>query len=250
MAERFRKPRDVSMSWGFCFFLFYRYKKLNMSLRLIPIILILLVSCTSQNETNNQEKKLTEAEKIAQAHGYDNWQNVSSFAFTFNVDRAEQHYECSWEWDLKTQNVVMMQDGQTIAFNTEALDSTSQKADESFINDKYWALFPFQLVWDTTALISDPIKAQAPISKTELNKIVLTYPIEGGYTPGDAYDIFYGDDYLIKEWVFRAGNSDEASLTNTFESYEDFNGIKIAREHKMDSVDWNLHFTNVNVTMR
>ena len=129
------------------------------------------------------------------------------------------------------------------------MDSTHIAADRAFINDKFWLLAPFQLVWDTSATISETKMAEAPISKTELNLITLTYPNEGGYTPGDAYDIYYGNDYLIKEWVFRKGNSVEPSLTTTFENFKDYNGIKIATDHKMADGNWNLNFTDVNITL-
>ena len=142
-----------------------------------------------------------------------------------------------------------MMEGDTIRYNTGNIDATLTKIDRGFINDKFWLLIPFQLVWDQGTTVSEPIKTEAPISKNKMNKITLTYPNEGGYTPGDAYDIYYGDDYLIKEWAYRKGNKPEASLINTFENYQDFNGIKIALEHKKAKGDWNLNFTNVKVTL-
>ena len=65
-----------------------------------------------------------------------------------------------------------------------------------------------------------------------MNMITITYPNEGGYTPGDAYDIYFDEDYMIKEWTFRKGNSEDPSLSTTFENYKDYNGIKIATDHK------------------
>ena len=93
-------------------------------------------------------------------------------------------------------------------------------------------MLPFQLIWDTSATLGEPFKVEAPISKIELNKVTLTYPSDGGYTPGDAYDIFYDDYFIIKEWVYRKANANEPSMTNTFENYEKFSGIKIAQDHK------------------
>ena len=137
----------------------------------------------------------------------------------------------------------------TIVYNRAELDSTSLQADRAFINDKFWLLFPFQLVWDENASISKPTKAMAPISQKEMNTITLLYPNEGGYTPGDAYDIFYNDDHIIQEWTFRQGNADQPSLSNTFENYQEFNGLKIAIDHKKDAGKWNLNFANVKVTL-
>ena len=78
--------------------------------------------------------------------------------------------------------------------------------------------------------------------------ITLTYPDQGGYTPGDAYDIFYNDDFMIEEWVFRRGNAQEPTMATTFENYKDYNGIKIATDHKMADGNWNLNFTDVTIT--
>ncbi|MBT8277664.1 MAG: hypothetical protein KJO41_01585, partial [Bacteroidia bacterium] len=140
-------------------------------------------------------------------------------------------------------------EGETSSYNRNSMDSIAIRSDRAFINDKFWALIPFQLVWDEGTTISEPSKEIAPISKKELNKITLLYGNEGGYTPGDAYDIFYNDDYIIQEWTFRKGNSVESSLTNTFENYKDFNGLKIAQEHKKAEGDWNLLVWKVKVEL-
>ncbi|WP_033960989.1 hypothetical protein [Psychroserpens jangbogonensis] len=225
--------------------------------RLLTILCLLtiLTACksetkdqTTEAETASEEKKeLTTAEKIAKAHGFDNWKNVNEIKFTFNVDRGENHFERSWTWNPKIDNVRLVSKKDTINFNRKSMDSVSMKTDRAFINDKFWMLIPFQLVWDEGTTFSEAIKEITPISKTELNKITLTYGNEGGYTPGDAYDIYYDDDYIIKEWVFREGNSKEPSMTTTFENHEDFNGIKIAKDHKMAEGNFNLYFSNITV---
>jgi hypothetical protein len=143
----------------------------------------------------------------------------------------------------------MMTGETSVNYNRTKMDSTHIGADRGFINDKYWLLVPFQLVWDTSATISESKKAKAPISEDQLNMITLTYPNEGGYTPGDAYDIFYGDDFMIKEWVFRKGNAAEATMVTTFENYKDYNGIKIATDHKMADGNWNLNFADINIIL-
>lgn len=216
--------------------------------RFLLLFVIILFSCKTENNSEKKElKAFTLAENIANAHGFQNWDKVSEIHFTFNVDKNSSHFERSWKWNPKTSAVTMMRKNDTISYFTNKIDSTNIKADQSFINDKYWALFPFQLVWDKSATLSKPEKTEAPISKIQLNKITLTYTNEGGYTPGDAYDVFYDDNYIIKEWSYRKANAEKASLTNTFENYKNFNGIKIAVEHKKENEDWNLHFTNIKI---
>ncbi len=214
---------------------------------IIAAVFAFMFSCKQKEEKKAIEKNLSTAEKIANANGFENWKNVSELQFTFNVDKDTTHFERSWTWHPKTEDVMMVSGKDTVTYNRKAVDSLSMSADKAFINDKYWLLAPFQLIWDTSATISETSIVEAPISKAQLNKITITYPNEGGYTPGDAYDLYYGDDFLIKEWIYRKGNSKEPSMMTSWEGYEDFNGIKIAKTHKRPNENWMLHFTNIKV---
>ena len=216
---------------------------------IIILIAILISSCKKQKVESFEFVPKTIAEKIAYAHGFANWKNVSEIKFTFNVDKDSIHFERKWKWNPSTHDVTMTNNIDTISFNRSKLDSLTTPLDRRFINDKYWLLVPFQLIWDEGITISDPTIELAPLSKTALNKITLTYSDEGGYTPGDAYDIFYNDKYIIQEWVFREGNSDEPSLITTFENYQDISDIKIAIEHKKIDENWNLNFTDISITL-
>ena len=218
-------------------------KKSIISLSLIA----LFFSCKQKNDPKTIEKEWSTAEKIANANGFENWKEVSELQFTFNVDRDTTHFERSWTWHPKTEDVIMISGKDTVAYNRKSVDSTSMNADKAFINDKYWMLAPFQLVWDTSATISESAMAEAPISKTQLNKITISYPNEGGYTPGDAYDLYYSDDFMVKEWSYRKGNSKEPTMSTTWEDYENFNGITIAKTHNRPDSNWKLHFTNITV---
>ena len=209
---------------------------------LILFAICLNVSCKQEKNTPPEIKPLTVAQKIANAHGFENWKHVSEITFTFAGNR-------NWLWKPKTNDITLTTSKDTIRYNRNSMDSIAMKADRGFINDKFWLLIPFQLIWDEGITISEVTKVKAPISKTETNKITLAYSNEGGYTPGDAYDIYFDDDYIIKEWGFRKGNQEEAGLINTFENYKDFNGIKIALDHKKGEGDWSLPFTNVKVIL-
>ena len=212
--------------------------------KLIYLCFIALFSmaCKQNVESKPVEPEISIAKKIANAHGFENWKNVSEISFTFFGKR-------SWTWEPKSNNVKLITETDTITYNRKNMDSTSTKYDRGFVNDKFWLLIPFQLVWDADASISEPIEAQAPISKMAMNKIILTYSSEGGYTPGDAYDIYFDNEYIIKEWAYRKGNATKAGLVNTFENYQDYNGIKIALDHKKGEGDWNLAFSNVEVIL-
>ena len=221
-------------------------------MRNIIILFTFFISLVSCNSNTKEEAEQTESqksiqEKIAEAHGFNNWNKVSKLYFTFNVDREGNHFERSWIWEPKNNLVTMISAKDTVFYNRSAIDSLSLNADRAFINDKFWLLIPFQLVWDNNTNITEPERVIAPISKDSINKITVTYSSDGGYTPGDAYDIFYNDDFIIQEWIYRRGHSIEPSLTNSFENYIEINGIKFAQDHKQPDIDWNLNFTNIKI---
>ena len=135
----------------------------------------------------------------------------------------------------------------TIQYNRSAVDSTQIQADQGFINDKYWLLAPFNLLWDKDIETRHEQNVTAPISGDTMQKLTITYSNDGGYTPGDAYDFYFGDDYLIREWVFRKGNQQEPSLITTWENYNDFGGLKLAKSHQRNEGNWKLYFNGIEV---
>ena len=204
------------------------------------LFVFVVLSCNQSKQSESKKQPLTVAEQIADAHGYSNWKNVSEISFTFNEKRG-------WTWNPKSNNVVLRTLADTISYNRKQIDSSLTRIDKGFINDKFWLLIPFQLIWDKGITISNPSQLKAPISKTRINKITITYPDKGGYTPGDAYDIYYDDNFIIKEWGFRKGNEPQARIINTFENYKDFDGIKIALNHKNMDGRPIVGFTKVDI---
>lgn len=217
--------------------------------------LALFTSCKNDTKTEassvEPHEELSIAEKIANAHGFENWDKVSNVKFSFAVDRDTiKGNPRVWEWFPHKDSIILKTTEETFAYNQSKVDSSLIRADRAFINDKFWFMVPFQLVWDSSATISETKLSKAPISGQSMQMISLTYPSEGGYTPGDAYDIYYDENYLIKEWTFRKGNSETPSLSTTFENYQDFNGIKIAIDHKQEGGNWNLNFSDVSITLK
>lgn len=119
-------------------------------------------------------------------------------------------------------------------------------ADAGFINDKYWLLYPFQLAWDTGYTYEVEEHVNAPISGTESTKLTIVYNNEDGYTPGDAYDLYLNDQYMIKEWTFRKGNGSEGR-SFTWETEKEYDGILIATEHRNAEGQLFIWFSDIKV---
>ncbi len=217
------------------------------------LVSILLISCKSDKRievaTEEVEPKSI-LEQIALAHGYENWNNVQEIAFTFNVDRDSTHFERSWVWQPKTNAVMHINGADTLQYNRKSMDSVAFKTNAGFINDRYWLLAPFNLVWDKDNFTHEHTKgALAPISGKTMQKLTIVYGSEGGYTPGDAYDFFFGDDHLIREWVFRKANQSEPSMTTTWENYSNIKGFEFVKDHKRKEGGFNLYIDGISVTL-
>ena len=199
------------------------------------------------------EQGATLVEQIAQANGLDKWADVEELKFTFNVDReGSEHFERSWIWKPKTNNVTAISATDTVTYNRNTLntdiDSTAYKVNGDFINDKYWLLAPLNIMWDSGNTTTEhTMKTVAPISKKPMQKLSVVYGQEGGYTPGDAYDFYFGDDFIIQEWVFRKANQAEPSMTTTWEDYTEKGGLQIAGMHQNGEGTFKLYFTDVSV---
>lgn len=217
------------------------------------VALSLVFGCKEQQKTpvENVEtvtKEMNIPEEVAAANGFANWANVNKINFTFNVDREDSHFERSWSWAPKTNDVVFMTSKDTIPYNRKAVDTVLAKTDAGFINDKFWLLVPYQLVWDKNGYTFEhEPTSTAPISQKPMQKLTIVYGNEGGYTPGDAYDLYFEDDFILKEWAFRKGNQEEPNMVTSWEGYKKFNGLNIATMHQRADEDFKLYFTKITV---
>ncbi|SHI34838.1 hypothetical protein SAMN04488096_101229 [Mesonia phycicola] len=213
------------------------------------ILASITFGCKNSSENSESEKnktpELTVLEKVAQAHGYDNFKNIEQLTYTFNVDRDTIHFERSWQWQPQKNQIKMLTAQDTLEYVRENMDSIQLKANQAFINDKYWLLFPFQLVWDQGFQHSIKENIKAPISEQPMTEITIAYDNKDGYTPGDTYKVYVDKDFIIREWSYTPSGSNEPRLATTWEKYQTFNGLKIATTHQNKEGNFKLYFTNI-----
>jgi len=222
------------------------------------LLSVVLWSCQTQKDKKEESESSLETsetameepsllEEIANANGYSNWSNVETFKYTFNVDAGKNHSERSWEWNPKTDQVSMMTKDTTVTYKRSEMTEELKSIDQAFINDKYWLLFPFQLVWDENFDYETQENVEAPISKEKLMEVTVMYAKTAGYTPGDTYKIYLDDTMRIQEWSYTPSGSEKPRLVTTWEDYEDFKGLKLAKNHKNKDGSFRLYFTNISV---
>jgi hypothetical protein len=123
--------------------------------------------------------------------------------------------------------------------------------DPAFINDQYWLLFPFHLVWDAGATVEDAGMQRLPSGKGSARRVVVKYP-SGGYTPGDTWEPYVGTDGRIRELVFRGGGPGVPKLlTSTWADHKKVGPLLIALDHPStaDGKPGRLFFSNVAVKL-
>ena len=174
----------------------------------VPVIGVLLIGvfCLPAGVMAQQRPPIVD--KIAKAHGLDSWDQIEAIRYTFHIELGEVKLSRSWVWEPKKDQISY--DGPDKAGNPVKITySRSQLANQSalvkeevdpaFFNDQYNLLFPFHLVWDTSATVQDAGMQKLPLGKGSAEKVVVKYPSEGGYTPSDTWNLYVGTDGRIRE---------------------------------------------------
>ena len=178
------------------------------------------------------------SEKIAKTYGLDSFSQIEQIRYTFSI--PELNLSRLWVWEPKTDQVTY--EGQDKAGNPVKLtyqrsELSSQTAvvkdeiDPAFINDQYWLLFPFHLVWDSSAKVEETGMHKLPLGKGSARRIVVTYPAEG-YSPGDTWELFVGTDNRIREWVYHHGGNPAWTGVWSWEDYKKAGPLLVSLNHR------------------
>lgn len=192
--------------------------------------------------------------RIAQEYGLNSWDRVEELRYTFNVRAGEREVRRSWIWRVKERTVSFRDEiagGDRYTYSRDDVgDEPSdelRKVDHRFINDQYWLLFALHIAWDTDATAVVDHEQPLPIGEGTGTKVTVQYPPEGGYTPGDAYDVFLDADIRIVQWVFREGGQPEASLATTWEDQQRFGPLLIPTRFRSSDGTFEVWFSGVEV---
>jgi hypothetical protein len=189
--------------------------------------------------------------QVAKAYGFENLDQVNSIAYTWNVQRDSVNVlSRDWKWNIKENTVYYSGPDTTFTYSLAA--DSLPKQDGAFINDKYWAMMPFQLAWDTGYTFETTENVASPIKGSNSTKLTIIYnsgepKTPGmGYTPGDAYDLYLDENLMITEWVFRRGNGPDGRPI-TWENVETHGPLKFVTDHFNAEGKRTLWISNIKV---
>ena len=153
-------------------------------------------------------------DELAKTYGLDGFGKIDAIRYTFNIAAPGFKLTRTWICDPKTGEVTYEakdKDGKPVkvTYNRSQLDrapaDVRDKIEPDFVNDDYNLLFPFHVYWDTNADVQDMGTQPLPIGKGSARKVVVKYPSDGGYTPGDTWDLYIGPHDRIVAFVYHRG---------------------------------------------
>lgn len=184
---------------------------------------------------------------VVQAAGVDKLAKVLELTFTFNVERdGKVAASRAWKWEPQVQRVTRTIGDQSHTYTRDEMTDADRAVDRQFINDTFWLSPALHLSWaGEDVSVEDKGEVDLPIGEGKARMLTMTYPAEGGYTPGDAYDLYLNDKHQIVAWNYRARNNPKPSMTTTFEDYVQAGPLHIARDHRSSDGGFRLFFTDV-----
>jgi hypothetical protein len=182
-------------------------------------------------------------EQIAKTYGIDSWDKVEAIRYSWNGEITGLFKIAhKWEWEPKTGKVSYEgadKDGKPVNVSyvhtdlSNQSDAVKNQVDPSFVNDNYWALFPFHAYWDKSASVIDQGKFNLPQGPGTAELVPVKYPADGGYTPGDIWDLYVGKDNRVVYFDYlRGGAKPPSRVFATWAGYKKAGPILFSTEHR------------------
>jgi hypothetical protein len=200
-------------------------------------------------------------EQVAKTYGLDSYGQIEAIRYAWSAQFPGVNVSRSWVWEPKTGKVSYEgkdKDGKPVkvTYLRSQLDSqpdnVKNEIDPGFMNDNYWVLFPFHAYWDTSATVTDQGMHKLPLGTGSAELVAVKYPDQGGYTPGDTWELYVGKDKRVEQFVYRRGGPKKPSVViATWTGYKKAGPLLIATDHHgtADGKPLRVFFTDVAVKL-
>ena len=207
------------------------------------------------------EKHSPIAEQLAKAYGLDAFSQIEQIRYTWNAEFGKFKISRTWVWEPNTDRISYEgkdDAGKPVKVTYMRSQLSSQPAmvkdqiEPSFFNDQYWLLLPFRLYWDGSAEVTDTGRHKLPIGKGSAERVLVKYPSQGGFTPGDTWELFVGDDHRIKEFIYhRSVDKKPKLVVASYADYKKAGPLLISTDHQGtgDGNPLRVFFSNVSVKL-
>jgi len=197
------------------------------------------------------------ADRVARAAGLEAWSRVSlvSFTFAFPDKKVERRY--AWDVPKGLVEVTLEPNPENVRWVVapagfgpdDAPAPEQQKAHETFVNDSFWALPCLHLAWDRSVLTLEDLGSVDVPTLPDLGKrraLAAHYDAKaGGYTPGDRYVFYLGDDDFPVAWAFHRQGSAEPTFVAEWREAKTVEGLRIATHYVGGPIDLRIEGVRV-----
>src|SRR5436190_5427863 len=203
-----------------------------MTILILPLMMTLLVDSPAPAPSAAPASADALADAVMKASGGDVWPKVKTIKFSFVVHRGNGDMRRTHLWDVKNHtDTITSSDGKEMSVNVShkpAGKGDDMKAFGMWTNDTYWLLAPLK--------VKDPgVKRELKPDQEADGKTyhVLHLSFESvGMTPGDQYNLYVDPQTnLVRAWDYIP--HDGKSTHFTWDGYQDFNGLQLSTEHKV-----------------
>ena len=225
-------------------------------IRFLALGMLLILPATS-----GAQQRPPVVEKLAMTYGLESFGQIEAIRYTFNAQSPRGNHSRSWIWEPKTDRVTYEGEDKSgkpvkVTYLRSQLGSqpaeVKSRIDPGFINDQYWLLLPFHVVWDTSATVENAGMQKLPLGKGAAEKVVVKYPSAGGYSPGDTWDLYVGPDGRIQEFVYHRGEPRKPLVViATWADYKKAGPLLLSLDHRGTANGKSVHifFSNVAVKL-
>ena len=201
------------------------------------------------------------AEQIAKTYGLDSFGQIEAIRYTFNAQFPGVNVSGSWVWQPKTGQVSYEgkdKDGKPVKVTYVQSQLNGESAivkdeiDPAFVNDQYNLLFPLHVYWDGSADVQDMGVQKLPLGKGSAKLVAVKYHKEGGYTPGDTWELYVGSDNRIEEFVYHRGGPKKPSVViASWTGYKKAGPLLFSTDRRgtADGKPLRVFFSNVSVKL-
>lgn len=197
-------------------------------------------------------------ERMAAAYGVSAFDELDEIRFTFNVERQGAPIaERGWRYVPDSGEVTYQgpdPDGNPTEITFRHADVYGDPEhelawlDAHFVNDQYWLAFPLRVVIDDGTTLTAEGGVPLPVSADEgdgvYDKLTVQYG-SGGYTPGDAYDLYLDESGVIRAWVFRQGGGSEGRFMYWSPPVA-LGPVRVSLDHWSEGGELRVTFTDVS----
>jgi hypothetical protein len=222
------------------------------------------VSALALAPSSGAQERPPVAEQMSKTYGLDSWGQVEKIRYTFNVEGALKVAR-SWEWDPNTDQISYEgkdKDGKPVRVTylrselDRQSDAVKNEIDPAFVNDQYWLILPFHVIWDSSAKVTDEGKKELPVGTGSAERVVMKYPSEGGYAPGDTWELYVGADHRIEALIYHGGGPGTQKRPNllivNWADHKKVGPLLIAADHQgtADGKPLRVFFSGLSVKLR